>query len=104
MVRDKITAPLLLASALLLVGSTGHAQYTYSKSKEGSASPGYTQSQAGKQESAAQQHVSGQVQRTKNVEVRTLDPKGKAQQNRVVLLHTDQGRRIVIDLGPAQAL
>jgi sporulation protein YlmC with PRC-barrel domain/nitrate reductase NapAB chaperone NapD len=104
MVRHRITAPLLLACALLLVGSTAHAQYTYSKSKEGSASQGTTQRQAGKQESAAEQQVSGQVQRTKNVEVRTLDPKGKAQQNRVVLLQTDQGRRIVVDLGPAQAL
>ena len=36
--------------------------------------------------------------------MRTLDPKGKAQQNRVVLLQTDQGRQIVVDLGPAQAL
>jgi len=103
-VKHRITAPLLLVSALLLVGSTGHAQYTYSKSKEGSASQGHTQRQAGKQESAAEQQVSGQVSRTKNVEVRTLDPKGKAQQNRVVLLQTDQGRRIVVDLGPAQAL
>ncbi len=104
MVRHRITAPLLLASALLLVGSTAHAQYTYSKSKEGSASQGHMQTQVGKRESAAEQQVSGQVQRTKNVEVRTLDPKGKAQQNRVVLLQTDQGRRIVVDLGPAQAL
>ena len=75
MVRHRIIAPLLLACALLLVGSTAHAQYTYSKSKEGSASQGHMQRQAGKQESAAEQQVSGQVQRTKNVEVRTLDPK-----------------------------
>jgi sporulation protein YlmC with PRC-barrel domain len=102
MPRHLTTAPLVLAAALLLMGSTGHAQYTYKKTKDQSASQSQTQS--GKSQQAAQQQVAGQVKRTKNVEVRTLDPKGQAKQNRVVLLQTDQGRQVVVDLGPSPAL
>jgi nitrate reductase NapAB chaperone NapD len=102
MPRHLTTAPLVLAAALLLMGSTGHAQYTYKKTKDQSASQSKTQS--GKSQQAAQQQVAGQVKRTKNVEVRTLDPKGQAKQNRVVLLQTDQGRQVVVDLGPSPAL
>ena len=44
------------------------------------------------------------MQRTKNVELRTLDQKRKVQQNRVVLLQINEGRRIAVDLAPTQAL
>jgi hypothetical protein len=100
MIRHPTAAPLALTAVLLLVSSTGYAQYTYKKTRDQSASQSHMQTPSEQSRQAAQQQVTGQVQRTKNVEVRTLDQKGQAKQNRVVLLQTEQGRRVVVDLGP----
>jgi sporulation protein YlmC with PRC-barrel domain len=104
MTRRLTTAPVVLAAALFLTGSTGYAQYTYVKAKDSSASQSSTQTNAGQSKQTAQQQVSGQIQRSKDVQVKTLDPQGQAKKNRVVLMQTDQGRQVVVDLGPSQAL
>jgi hypothetical protein len=104
MTRYTITAPFILAAALFLVSSAGHAQYNYTKQKDRPASRAQMHVQQEQSTQTTQQQVSGQVLRTKHVEVRTLDPKGQAKQNFVALLQTDQGRRVVVDLGPPQQL
>ena len=104
MTRHLTAAPVVLAAALFLAGSTGYAQYTYAKAKDRSASQGHTQTRAGKSEKTEQQQVSGQIQRSKDVQVKTLDAQGQAKNNRVVLIQTDQGRQVVVDLGSSQAL
>ena len=104
MKRRLTTAPVVLAAALFLTGSTAYAQYTYAKAKDNSASQSSTQTGAGQSKQTAQQQVSGQIQRSKDVQVKTLEPQGQAKNNRVVLMQTDQGRQVIVDLGPAQAL
>jgi hypothetical protein len=94
----------VLTAALFLTSSTGYVQYAYAKAKDQSASQGHTQAQAGKSEPTAQQQVSGQIQRSKDVQVKTLDPQSQAKKNRVVLMQTAQGGQVIVDLGPSQAL
>ena len=98
--RRMTTMPTVLWAMLLLLGGTAIAQS--SDQKQGSQSSTQSQSQS-QQQSKQQKQVSGTVVRSENVQIQDQG-RDTEQQNRVILLQTQDGQHLVIDLGPEEYL
>lgn len=95
MIKHSVKIAAVSLTALGLMASSAWAQRTYKKE-----APAGT-SMSSQTQQAPQKRVSGTVLRSKDVQIRTLG-QDTGQKNRLVLLQTQDGQRVVVDLGSWQ--